>query len=482
MQSSKKFLWPDEENQVIAWDSACLDTEISLSQFQLYVSIAGIQSIGKSTFMNTLARNRAFYVEEDAADALDATTKGIDVYAAGSICYLDVEGCCNYEREEADKYELKLFTLTFAISDAIILLIRDNDHTIKGGFFTNFLTTIFYNSIDSERPRKSLLVVIRDRKPNEKLKEKILNSVKREWANAIEKKQINLEEQKFLELDLDDYFALEVFFILFDEESEVYRENYVEPVRTLLENITPSKEHQLFLDLTNTVLTLVNDPDDHYIYVSPSALTNFLQLSKRLTQELHARCTATVQSNNMELILDHKLLLSQVMEEFRRELDAAGTPKPLRTKFIAESLLYLEETELKCHEYLVDYYRLDILYYLFKLKIAELRFTIFEKFKYKTVIGRLEEGLLKDIEDSQSCGMAKERIRTKLAFFEKVAKKNFLPELVYSVVAGTFTFGGQMVGLKSVMEAAKARTSAYAECMAESMHNGLKRNTQLSTD
>lgn len=123
---------------VFTLSSAILEESKGNETPKRVTSIIGVQSDGKSTFMNSLIGEPNFYVNPDEAEALETTTQGIDLCVKGDQVYLDTEGCSSKEEGKTNERGIKLFTFAVNTSSNIILLVRDNYHSIKGGFFTTF--------------------------------------------------------------------------------------------------------------------------------------------------------------------------------------------------------------------------------------------------------------------------------------------------------------------------------------------------------
>ena len=412
--SSKKLFLVDPSPRI-------LDEGINLilqSPRTSVVSMVGRKSTGKSTLMNSLLTQPVFYVNPNAIIAkTENTTIGIDIFKLENQIYLDCEGALN-QGEDINK-TLKMAAFVSCFSDTILVLVELEEHTNGTNIYDKFIMPLFFNNLMKHEARsedrqeilkKNFVVVVRglsgeelDSPEIDEIREEIKQRLDKEWDEA--KRRLNELDEERERTSLDDNYNVRVEFVEFNSNKRIYERT--EGIAKIIESDPKSTVRQRL--------------EESKTYAETNILGDIDAAKVKLNEK---KQEFRVQLKDIDL-LDSELedRIERIYEDGIKSLFCGVLYRPferIKDNFISKAI-----------KFRLEYMRIDIEYYRFKLELCKLLGTWFEKFKGGIVDGKKQEferkmnnelNTLKFLDGSQQelIDMIRQRIKSKMNNFSDV--------------------------------------------------------------
>ena len=445
------------------------------------VSVVGAMSSGKSTLMNSLIGQDIFHVEEQESGALKNATKGIDIFRSDDQIYLDCEGAFKIKGSKVETMQMAAFVSVF--SDTILILVSKRECHSDVSTYDKFVMPLFFNRLLRTSTRKNnIIVVVKDLKKKtlnnqvelDKIREDVRNRLRNEWVRAMEILESGFQE--WTGRSLDSEFNIYVEFVKFNEDEDKY-----ERTEGITQIIRSDPKSQVFERLQESI-----------DYAKTNILGDIEGAKKELDdkkQEFESRVKDFVISNLVKTEFNKEELeqgIDKLYEEIKTPVCDLFNDRFQRVKTDCFQKYFQMAIRLR-----LNYVKLDIQYFYFKLELCSLLKTWFDKFDDKK-IGNIkrsfEEKLDRMFGSFDLPEEFKAEIRYKInrkkqmflaVFHEKLGNEKFKSVVGYAIILVTLPLGGGLIGAAAgigiafpdISSEANARLQRELEELKEELKN-----------
>ena len=381
------------------------------------VSMVGRKSTGKSTLMNSLLNQLVFYVNPNPIKAkIESTTIGIDIFKLENQIYLDCEGA--FDRDGDMDKTLKMAGFVSCFSDTILVLVEFEEHTNGTNIYDKFIMPLFFNTLmkhearsdDRQEIRKNFVVVVRglsgeelDSPEIDETREEIKQRLAKEWDGA--KRKLNELDEERERTSLDDNYNVHIEFVEFNSTERIYERT--QRITRIIENDPKSTVRQRL--------------EESKTYAETNILGDIDAAKEKLNEKKQEFQAQLKDIDLLDAELENRI--EKIYGDTIQNLFCGVLYRPferIKDNFISKAI-----------NFRLEYMRIDIEYYRFKLELCKLLETWLKKFKRGIVDGKKEEferkmneelNTLKFLDGSQQelIDMIRQRIRSKMNNFSAV--------------------------------------------------------------